>query len=48
MQNVPVDLKKVTNYDYFKKRLSKCSKYLGEISFYKFLFEQKDKNVYYF
>ena len=46
--NLPVDLKKVTSYDSFKKRLSKNSKILETISFNNFSFKQRDNHFNYF
>ena len=46
--NPPVDLKKVTSYDSFKKRLSKNSKILETISFNNFSFKQRDNHFNYF
>ena len=46
--NLPVDLKKVTSYDSFKKRLSKNSRSLEHMSFNNFSFKQRDNNFIYF
>ena len=46
--NLPVHLEKVTSYDSVKKRLSKNSKILEQISFSKFSFKQRDNHFNYF